>query len=125
MNYEFSLTLVNLKIMSLERVSVQKQGVCNSHLGLYTNLDPQKYCIRTALANRSAVRLLLWFYLLVATHNLLKRRCFWVVVLFLSRVAQQRMMFIYDINTGSCWLEGYLLVQLYAFKLNRARVTCI
>ena len=27
-----------------------KKGVCNSHLGLYTNLDPQKYCIRTALS---------------------------------------------------------------------------
>ena len=24
--------------------------MCNSHLGLYTNLDPQKHCIRTALS---------------------------------------------------------------------------
>ena len=24
--------------------------MCNSHLGLYSNLDPQKHCIRTALS---------------------------------------------------------------------------
>ena len=37
--------------MSLERVSVgTKEGVCNSHLGLYTNLDPQISRFRTALS---------------------------------------------------------------------------
>ena len=50
MGYEFSLTLVNFKIMSLERVSVQKNECATpTGLGLYTNLDPQKRCIRTAL----------------------------------------------------------------------------
>ena len=50
MNCEFSLTLVNLKIMSLERVPVQKKECATPTLvGLSTNLDPQKYCIRTAL----------------------------------------------------------------------------
>ena len=56
-NYEFSLTLVNLQIMSLERLSVHRKGVCNSHLKLYTNPDPQKHqwlpCIRTAPSKSS------------------------------------------------------------------------
>ena len=56
MNYEFSLTLVNLKIMSLERpvqygpgLGEQKE-MWNMDLEIWTTLNPQKHCIRTALS---------------------------------------------------------------------------
>ena len=63
-----------LKITSLERVSVQKKEcatLTDSHLGLYTNQDPQRNCIRTALGaspmGKSACHLGHFFAILKST----------------------------------------------------------